>query len=130
VLITLKAANLGYNLKLKTMINSIPPLQISKELEYWIDKKRSLDLDTPKEEIIAFYGAQGMLSTDKAKYKMLQRKCGEKYRKLFDQGTYGRIKSKSPNAFNNQLVKMQEFLKSIPYGDFSNNRWLKIHPII
>jgi len=108
------------------MINSQPPLEISLELAYWMDKKGSLDLDTPREEIIAFYGTQGMLSADKAEYKTLQRKCQEKYGKLYQNyPSSGRIKSRSPNAFNNQLDKMQAFLKAIPYGDFSDNRWFK-----
>ena len=70
-----------------------------------------------------------MTLEEKATYKMLRRKCQQKHYKLFDPQSWRRIKSRKPNAYNNQLVKMQEFLSSLP-GDYSNNGWIKSKPVI
>lgn len=113
------------------MVQNNNPIKIIPEIAYWIDKKGTIDITATIEDFKAFYGTQGMLSTDKAIYKTLARQCGEAHRCLYDQGiSMGRIKSKSPTTFNNRLDRMQKFIKSIPYGDFTNNRWLRLKHVI
>lgn len=67
-----------------------------------------------------------MTPEDKKEYRVLQRKVQEAGSKLYDRGTFGRIKSKSPNLYNNRLKKIQEFC--IEKG-LTESRRLKVTPV-
>lgn len=67
-----------------------------------------------------------MTEEKKLEYKKLQRQCFEAYEKLFDRGSFGRIKGKSPNLYNNRLKRIQDFCIE---NQLTKSRFLQLKPL-
>lgn len=93
------------------------------------DEEWQLYLIYLKDVLITSKVIKGLTSEHKPLFKKLQRQCAERYSKLYDKGTYGRIKNKKPNSFNNKLKEFKDFMNDIPYADFSNNFWMNLNPV-